>query len=172
MLVCDANRRSAEAVSAGHRPFSSDRSPSSQIGGTYIIAHGDYDMPPDFCLAVAKELADRKLTPVLLGNGSREAAEVLEHEGVGCEWIDAPGDTKLAATVKAIQSAHFGVYRVDAQCSADAFLTLGIAMGLNRPWRIVSRQGNGLPADIRGLSGLEFRDFGDLERRIGKIVAC
>jgi hypothetical protein len=136
--------------------------PSAGSSATYVIAHGDCDMPPDFCLAVAKALVGRVLTPVLLGSNNREAAQALQAAGITYQVIGGAGKTRLDAAVRAIQSARFGVYRVDAGCSPDAFLALGFAIGLNRPWLLIGRDGTLLPSDVRGLSGLEFRSFGEL----------
>lgn len=138
--------------------------PPASSNGTYVIAHGDHDMPPDFCLAVAEALAARGLTPVLIGTDNAEAAEALEASGIECQFTGGVGRTALNAVTQAVQAARFGVYRVDADCSPDAFLALGIAIGLNRPWALVNRRGASLPADVRGLSGLEFRSFVELRQ--------
>jgi len=144
---------------------------SAGSSATYVIAHGDYDMPPDFCLSVAQSLAGHKLTPVLLGADNRETAQALAKAGITPQEIVGDGKTRLDATVQAIQTARFGVYRVDATCLPDAFLSLGIAIGLNRPWLLVSRAGASLPADVRGLSGLEFRSFSELREQFPKRFA-
>jgi hypothetical protein len=138
--------------------------PSVGSSGTYVIAHGDYDMPPDFCLTLVEALAERGLTPVLIGADNREVVEGLEASGIAHQVIDSTGRTQLDAVTQAIQAARFGIYRVDPDCSPDAFLALGIAIGLNRHWALVSREGATLPADVRGLSGLEFRSFAELGR--------
>jgi hypothetical protein len=87
---------------------------------------------------------------------------VLEDAGIPHQVVTGTGKTQLDAVTQAIQASRFGIYRVDAECSPDAFLTLGIAIGLDRPWAIVSREGATLPSDIRGLSGVEFRSFSQL----------
>jgi hypothetical protein len=149
--------------------------PPAGSNGTYIIAHGDHDMPPDLCLAIAEALADRGLTPVLIGSNNREAVEALEASGIDSQAIFGVGKTELDAVTQAIQAARFGIYRVDADCSPDAFLALGIAIGLNRPWALVNRRGASLPADVRGLSGLDFRSFAELRdlftQRFGDFLA-
>ena len=142
--------------------------PPPGSSATYIIGHGDYDMPPDFCLAVAEALAERRLTPVLLGADNCEAAQGLEMAGIAHQVINGVGKTRLDATAQAIQAARFGIYRVDADCSPDAFLALGIAIGLNRPWLLINREGASLPADVRGLSGLAFRSFAELTEQFPK----
>jgi hypothetical protein len=139
--------------------------PSAGSVGTVVIAHGNYDMPPDLCLTLAEALADRGLTPVLTGADTREAAQALELEGINHQGITSTGKAQLDAVAEAIQAARFGIYRVDADCSADAFLALGIAVGLNRPWALIWREGATLPSDVRGLSGLPFRSFTDLGKQ-------
>jgi len=136
--------------------------PPAGFSATYVIAHGDYDMPPDFCLAIAEGLAGRGLTPVLIGADNREAAEALETADITPQVISGAGKTWFDAVAQVIQAARFGIYRVDADCSPDAFLALGMAIGLNRPWVLINREGALLPADVRGLSGLAFRSYTEL----------
>jgi hypothetical protein len=145
--------------------------PPAGSSQTYVIAHGDHDMPPDFCVTVAEALATRGMTPVLLGADSREASETLHEAGIAHQVVEETGKTRLDAAVQAIQAARFGVYRIDQGCSADTFLSLGLAIGLNRPWLLVSREGATLPSDVRGLSGLGFRSFSDLRAKISRQAA-
>lgn len=148
--------------------------PSVGSSATCIIAHGDYDMPPDFCLAVAKGTVDRGLTPILLGTDNRDTEQALQTAGITHRAISNVGKKNLDAIVEAIQVSRFGIYRVDADSSPDAFLSLGVAIGLNRPWLLVNRSGSRLPSDLRGLSGLEFRSFNELteqfQQRFGELL--
>jgi hypothetical protein len=133
-----------------------------------VVAHGNYDMPADFCLSVAEAVAPHNLKTVPLGDEPDEIVETLRTAGTNPGVLDEAGLTHLDATVRAIQAARFGVYHVDSGSSPDAFLALGVAIGLNRPWLLVSREGAQIPADVRGLSMLTFRDFGALSRRLSR----
>lgn len=133
-----------------------------------VIAHGDYDMPADFCLSIAEASGSHNLKPIPLGDESGEIAETLNAIGLNPSLVDGKGKTRLDATVRAIQAARLGVYRVDAASSPDSFMALGIAIGMNRPWLLVSREGAPLPSDVRGLSILTFRDFGALRNRLSR----
>jgi hypothetical protein len=143
--------------------------PPPGSSATYVIAHGDHDMPPDFSVAIAESMAGRGLTPVLLGGDNRETAEALDDAGIAHQATEAIGKSRLDAAIGAIQAARFGVYRIDQGCSADAFLALGLAIGLNRPWLLASREGAALPSDVRGLSGVVFGSFGDLGAIFGVV---
>ncbi len=134
---------------------------------TYIIAHGDYDMPLDFTLAVSEGLAPTNLHPVLVGSDSKEIEEAFRAARLAMPRApDTFGISRLDAIVKAIRTARFGVYRVDAGSSPDVFLALGLAIGLNKPWFLIKREGSEIPADIRGLSMWSFKAFIDLQTQI------
>ena len=139
--------------------------PNAFSSTSYILSYGDYDMPPDFCLAIAKTLQGKGFIPTLLGINNREVINTFEKENVEYKTISSTDQTRLDATVQAIKAARFGVYRIDSGCSADAFLSLGLAIGLNRPWMLISRAGKSLPSDVRGLNGLEFNSFEELEKQ-------
>jgi hypothetical protein len=132
--------------------------PDEDPNNTYIIAHGDYDMPLDFTLAVSEGLASTNLHPVLVGSDSIEDAAGLA--------VPRAPDSRLDAIVKAIRKARFGIYRVDAGSSPDVFLALGLAIGLNKPWFLCKREGSEVPTDVRGLSMWSFKAFIDLQSQI------
>ena len=134
---------------------------------TYIIAHGNYDMPLDFTLAVGEGLASTNLHPVLVGSDSKEIEEAFRVAKLAVPRApDTVGVSRLDAIVKAIRTARFGIYRVDAGSSPDVFLALGLAIGLNKPWFLFKREGSEIPADIRGLSMWSFEAFIDLQTQI------
>ena len=142
---------------------------------TAVIAHGDLDVI-DFCVPVAKMIAEHGLTPVILGDPTGKLARYLKLEDVPHHIIGSTGWTRLDETVAAIQEARLGVYRVEKASAPDTFLALGVAMGLNRPGLLIHQANRELPADVRGLTALEFTShtslrqvfperFGDLLRR-------
>jgi hypothetical protein len=145
--------------------------PAAGSTASYIIAHGDWDMPPDFCIALASALRKYNLRPVLIGADSGDVVEALEGAGLECMPLEYRGDSRLDATTRAIQAARFGVYRVDRDCGPDSFQALGIAIGLNRPWLLASRERSPLPSDVKGLNVLEFSSFTELGKQFPKRFA-
>jgi len=136
---------------------------------TYVIAHGGYDMPVDFALAIAESLTSTHLHPVLIEAHSKQIEDAFRETGLPVPRIlDAPSGSRLDAVVNAIRTARFGVYRIDADSSADVFLALGVAIGLNKPWLLFKRDESNVPSDIRGLSILSFRAFIDLQMQTSR----
>lgn len=123
-----------------------------------VIAHGDFDVI-NFCVPVAKMIAEYELTPVILGDPTGKLAHFLEREGVPHHIIGSAGRTRLDETVAAIQAARLGVYRIDEISAPDTFLALGVSMGLNRPGLLIHKAGCDLPTDVKGLSALKFTSY-------------
>jgi hypothetical protein len=156
------------------RPFLLDiahyRTPAMPVLGTRctaVIAHGDLDVP-DFCIPVAKVLAQHHLIPVILGDPTGNLVRYLEREGIGAQIVNNFGNTLLDGTTSAIQTARFGVYRIDKSSQPDAFIALGLAIGLNRPGLLVHRAGNDVPSDVRGLSSASFKSYVELDQLLPK----
>lgn len=122
-----------------------------------VIALGGVEQV-DIGVTIAKELFKSGFVPVFLGQVDDKIESYLRRENVSCEYSRTRDEI-----VKAIQVAKFGIYRVDKSASADAFITLGIAFGLNRPFLLISNamrnRQDGIPADIKGLQNLEFHGF-------------
>jgi len=114
------------------------------ITDTYFVADGEFEQE-DLRQAIRNALQDYALQPVYLTEG--------------------PVGPQLALTqlIRNIQAARFGIYRIDEEASANTFLALGIAIGLNKPWLLVAREGATIPVDVRGLSNFNFRSFLHLE---------
>ena len=111
---------------------------------TYFVADGEFEQE-DFREAIRNAL---RIYPV--------HSVYLTEEQIGPQ-------IRLAQLIHDIQASRFGVYRIDAPASANSFLALGIAVGLNKPWLLVTREGADLPADVCGLSNFNFRSFLHLE---------
>jgi hypothetical protein len=144
--------------------------PSVGSERTAVIAHGDLDVV-DFCVSVAKTITEYKLQPVILGDPTGKLARFLEQEGVPYHIIGSVGRTRLDETAAAIRAARLGVYRIDKETSPDAFLALGISMGLNRPGLLVHKSNRNPPSDLRGLSALAFGPYagdGGLRQLFGR----
>jgi hypothetical protein len=70
----------------------------------------------------------------------------------------------LRQLVELLQTARFALYRVDEQSSPTTFLALGISIGLNRPFIVISQQGSEIPENLRGLGIYQFANYVELER--------
>jgi len=128
-----------------------------------VIAHGDLDVI-DFCVPVAKMIAEYGLTPVILGDPTGKLARYLRLEGVPHHIIGSTGRMRLDETVAAIRSARLGVYRIEKTGAPDTFLALGVSMGLNRPGLLIRRADYDLPSDVKGLSALRFTSYTGLKQ--------
>jgi len=114
---------------------------------TYFVADGEFEQE-DFRQAIRDTLQSYALQPVYLAEGQ-----------VGPELA-------LSQLIRNIQVARFGIYRIDEEASANTFLALGLAIGLNKPWLLVAREGATIPVDVRGLSNFNFRSFMQLEKEL------
>jgi hypothetical protein len=132
---------------------------------TAVVAHGGLDVL-DFGVAAGQALGRCGLTPVFLDDPTGKLGEYLQREGISHEIVGTPGQDRLSATTEAIQTAQLGLYRVESAASPDAFVALGISLGLNRPGLLVRRAGRDVPADLKGLSTVDFSSFAALERSL------
>jgi len=119
------------------------------ITDTYFVADGEFEQE-DFRQSIRNALQDYGLRPAYLAEGQ-----------VGPELA-------LSQLIRNIQVARFGIYRIDEEASANTFLALGIAIGLNKPWLLVAREGATVPVDVRGLSNFNFRAFLHLEEEFAE----
>lgn len=74
----------------------------------------------------------------------------------------------LRQLVEQIQTARFAIYRVDEQSSPTTFLALGMSIGLNCPFIMLSQKGNEIPLNLRGLGIYQFANYTELERDMAK----
>jgi hypothetical protein len=130
---------------------------------TAVVAHGNLQVI-DFCVPVAKMVAECGLTPVILGDPTGKLARYLELEGIPHQVIDSTGRTRLDETVAAIRAARLGVYRAEKTGAPDTFLALGVSMGLNRPAMLIRRTDVDPPSDVEGLCALKFTSLRGLKR--------
>ncbi len=164
------------------RPFLTDIAnyhpptlPAAGLRRTAVVAHGGLDAI-DFCVPVAKIIAKHGLTPVILGGSGNKLTRFLELESIPHQMIGSKGQMRVDETVTAIQSACLGVYRIEETCTPDAFLALGMSMGLNRPGLLVHRSNIDPPREVRGLNVLKFNSYTGLEesfpKRFGHLLRC
>ena len=124
---------------------------------TAVIAHG-YLEHVDIGVTIAKQLAKHNYIPVILGDFDEKLARYLDYEGVFCSFAVARDEI-----ISAIQTSSLGIFRVDQTAIADTFVELGIAIGLNRPFFLVTNSRSEIPSDLNGFSRLSFDGFTDLE---------
>jgi hypothetical protein len=72
----------------------------------------------------------------------------------------------LRQLVELIQTSRFSIYRVDEQSPPTTFLALGMSIGLNRPFIMISPQGSQIPENLRGLGIYQFASYVELERNM------
>lgn len=136
----------------------------SEVRKAAVIALGGVEQV-DIGVTIGKELFKAGFVPVFLGQVDDKIGSYLRRENVSCEYSRTRDEI-----VKAIQTAKFGIYRVDKLASADAFISLGIAFGLNRPFLLISNamrnRQDGIPADIKGLQNIEFHGFVHLGEKL------
>ena len=141
--------------------------PPASSQRTAIISHGDIDVI-DFCIPIAKTIAGYNLLPVILGDPTGKLSRFMEIEHIPHRIISSDGRIHLDEVVSATQAAHFGVHRIEKIASPDAFLALGISMGLNRPGFLIHRDGHDLPSDVKGLNALKFNSYNELNQSFTK----
>jgi len=56
----------------------------------------------------------------------------------------------------------FGIYDISSEGRPNVFLELGIAIGMEKPYYIVARNGTTVPADLAGLDRIDYGSFQDL----------
>jgi hypothetical protein len=124
--------------------------PAAPSPPRYIIAAGDLIEDEDFAGAV---------TDAITGINPRLEAVRLNQAVETTGWM-------LDHLVETIQTAQFGIYRVDAACSPTTFLALGISIGLNRPFVMVRRHDQEVPHDLQGMGIYAASGFVTLEQEL------
>lgn len=135
--------------------------PRSQCAA--VIAHNGLDVI-DFCVPVARIVAGYGFTPVIIDDPTGKLSHYLNLEGISHQIIGSAGRTRLDETVAAIQTTRLGVYRIEKTGAPDAFLALGVSIGLNRPGILLHKADCDPPSDLKGLSALEFTSYTSLEQ--------
>ena len=60
----------------------------------------------------------------------------------------------LERLIELIQTTRFAIYRVNRDCSAVTFLSLGISIALNRPFLMIRERGREIPSGLYGIGGI------------------
>jgi hypothetical protein len=136
------------------------------IPNSVVVSHGGMDVI-DFTVPIAKAIFEHRCFPVILGDPTSELPKYLEYEGVKNYFIvGETGSIELNETIGVIRSAKCGVYRVDKNCSANGFLALGVALGVNSPGILTHDINAALPTDVKGLASIPFRSYKQMMEKI------
>lgn len=76
---------------------------------------------------------------------------------------DIKGLSDLASCV---QRSLFGIFRIDSDAAPDTFIALGLALALNKPILILSREEDEVPELLQNLIHLSFRSFRELKEEL------
>jgi hypothetical protein len=157
-------------LGSGHpRPLPA---PGSEATG--LIAHGGIE-EVDFCVAASRAVAAHGLTPVILNDPTGTIGRYLQMEALDHHILAGDGRLEFDEALDAIQSARFGVYRVDRAAGPEVFLALGISLGLSRPGVLALGNFAEAPSDLAGLTALRFKSYSSLAEplytRIGRLLS-
>jgi CheY-like chemotaxis protein len=119
---------------------------------SYLLASPEARLPGDFHTTVQNALTDQGLQPVYLG------------EGLGGIQF------RLCVLCRQIQSCRFGLYHLHPGTPAEVYLALGMAIGMNKPYMLVVRQGTPLPSNLSGIEYLEYASLRKVETELAKRV--
>lgn len=150
--------------------YQSHALPQSESQRTAVIVHGDLDVI-DFCVAVGKAVYSRGLTPVFLSDPTGNLSRYLRSEETPHQILGIDGRLQLNETVNAIQASQLGIYHIDKNADPDAFLALGISMGLNRPGFLTHMRDSNCPSDLEGINILKFNSYSDLSRSLPRALS-
>jgi hypothetical protein len=125
-----------------------------------VIVPGNLEVV-DITYTLAKELANHGYKCLIVSEFDDKLAWFLNRAGISYEFLETYGDV-----MQGIQGARFGIYRVDTQANASAFVALGMAIGGNRPSLLINNSRDKVPSDLNGLALLSFQGHVDLERRL------
>lgn len=126
-----------------------------------IVAHGGGWDAVDFSVAIANLVQGYNLKPVLLNDPDGKISYYLNKLNIIHEIIGIDRGNRLDHVVNAIQSALFGIYRIDKESEADTFLSLGISMALNRQGLLFYKADP--PSDLQGLNSLRYSSEKELK---------
>ncbi len=89
-------------------------------------------------------------------------------EAISLTKLSQTGSTAwpIEQLIDTIQTTHFGIYRVNDNCSPATFVALGISIGLNRPILMIKDANKEVPLDLRGIGLYQFPNFTTLEREV------
>lgn len=96
--------------------------------------------------------------PVFLGDTDKTLADFLESKGMKPVFHHT-----LREIAKAIAGSKFGIYRIDESASPTSFVSLGIALGLNRPIFLINNSREIPPSDLNIFDSLKFEGIEDLK---------
>jgi len=127
-----------------------------------VISHWESDSV-DISITIARQLKSSGYNPIIIGKRDQKLEKYL----ISDVKIAAPQFAETRDEIfKAVKTSKFGVFHVDKPKSANNFLALGIAIGLNRPFLPIKHLRNEAPNDLNYLSPLVYSGFTNLEKNL------
>lgn len=135
--------------------------PPASSQQTVFISHGNID-PVDFGGKAGVVVANLGMIPVFHGDPTGGLRGYFDKKRITYQILGSHGKLNLAQIVEALQTARFGIYRIEQEAAADGFLCLGISMALNRPGLLTHRQHSEVPSDVKGIGAFKFHSYTNL----------
>ena len=132
---------------------------------TAFLAQGGYESV-DLCIALSRGVHELGFLPVLLTDRDQKVRKYLKAQGISYRMTGDRGMNLLNSVIESICSATFGLYQADRSSQPDAFLALGMALGLNKPFILVQKAYDELPSDLKGISAIPFESYQELSLRL------
>jgi hypothetical protein len=117
------------------------------LQGKYFISSGISDA--EMIKAIESALDGSGLKPIC-GSEATQKGEPFRHR------------------IDQIREARFGIYDLSAPEKSDAFIELGVALGMGREVTIIYKKGSPLPEATKHLSKIEYENFYDLVEKLTK----
>lgn len=127
-----------------------------------VISHWESDSV-DISVTIAKQLKSSGYNPIIIGKRDQKLEDFLISEVKITEPQFAETRDEIFNIIK---TSRFGVFHVDKPKSANNFIALGIAIGLNRPFLPIKQTRNESPNDLNYLAPLIYSGFTDLEKKL------
>ena len=125
-----------------------------------VLAHGNLESL-DISVPIIREFKKHKLNIIILSKPDENLSKYLNYYNLSHKYAETKEEM-----IAAIRFAKIGVYRKDKSSDPNAFITLGIAIGLNKPVLLINNKREDVPADLQGLVRLEFHGLMDLESQL------
>jgi hypothetical protein len=117
--------------------------------GEYFISSGISE--PERIQAIQLAFEESGLSP-MCGSDTVQKGELLRHR------------------IDQIRRAKFGIFDPSSPEKVEAFLELGVALGMGKEVTLIYRKGSSLPETMKPLNRIEYDDFSDLTEKLKKRI--
>jgi hypothetical protein len=100
-----------------------------------------------------------------------EMKKAIQSAFDGSGFKPIQGAESLHGQIERIRRARFGIYDFSKPEVNEAFLELGIALGMGKEVTILYKKSSRLPETIRKLNGIEYESFSELTEKLRKRMA-